>query len=904
MSSHRRKRIARALVLPALGLAALTGLLLWSQREQPYKAGEHTEGLVDSLARRLPPDCPKLSFTDVAAQAGLAFRHFPAERGNRLPEDMGSGVALGDIDGDGWVDVFLVNEAGALPEPDSGWPAGSGSCRMYRNRGDGSFEDVTASSGTGLQLIGMAALFLDADSDGDLDLLVSAFPRLVLLNNDGTGRFTDDTARAGLADLHGFWTGLAAGDIDRDGDVDALVCGYVRYEETPGASQRVAPQSGLDIPALLNPSTFEPERNLLLVNGGDGTFTDRAAAAGVENISGRSLGAIIADLDNDGWPDIYVANDVSDNALFRNRGDGTFEELATRAGVADYRGAMGLALGDFDNDLDLDLYITHWIGQENALYVNVADKLGAGAPLLFMDEADRVGLGQIALGVVGWATGFMDLDNDGRLDLFCVNGHTIPSRDDRAHLIPQRSQLFWNAGPGRGFFELGDMAGDFFTQPRVGRGGAVFDYDLDGDEDLAVVQHGGAAALLRADGATGHSLLLRLRMPQGNRFALGATARLKIGGEERLAVAMHDGSYLSQHAVGDLHVGLGAAAQVDSIRVTWPDGRIEEAGPFAADSLVNWTAGSPAIATPLPGKATAGTLAGAINGAALGASTSLTSGVTTGDLTDSATSASARRAGREALAPVADERTRGLTTGGAAAAKPASVADQRAFYAAVHQAANLRLEGRHVEALAAYQEALLLWPGHEECLYYAGHCLADLGREPEALATWTEMARLHPESSRAWMQLGRMRLPGGDPSLDDLGAAEAAFDRAHHINGEETGPVVQQGVVALLRGDLARADALLADAATSNARSVEARYWRAVVAWRRKDVARAQALLSEARALAPPPAAEPAPGEGHTATGLPLLATGGVTDKLLDRWRTLQDRPNDAEAEFSGLNWP
>jgi tetratricopeptide (TPR) repeat protein len=827
-----RRRLLRLLALPVLLLAAVAGVLLWQGRVRPYAAGERSEGLVDTLARGLPDDVPQVAYTDVAAQAGLAFRHFDAPRSNRLPEDMGSGVAVADVDGDGWPDVFLVNQAGPLDGRAAGWPGSAGTCRLFRNRGDGTFADVTDASGAGLLLLGMGAAFLDADGDGDADLLVSAYRRLVLLLNDGAGHFRDESARAGLDGLDGFWTGLATGDVDRDGDVDAYVCGYVRFDESAAPGADVA-QYGLDIPALLNPSAFEPERNLLLLNRGDGSFDERAAAAGVDNRAGRSLAAVIADLDGDLWPDIYVANDVSDNALFLNRGDGSFLDVAAPTGTADYRGAMGLALGDFDGDLDEDLYITHWVGQENALYVNLSPP-GAGAPQRYMDQADRFGLGQATLDRVGWATGFTDIDLDGWRDLLTVNGSTIPDRSDRARLEPQRSQLFWNAGPQRGFFDVGPVAAAFFREPSVGRGGALLDLDLDGDEDLLIVRHGGAPALLRHEGAPGGALRLRLRRRDGNTFALGATVRVLAGGREQLARQLFDGSYLSQHALGELGVGLGAAPEAERVTVTWPDGAVEQAGPFPAGSLVTWIAGEPPRVEPLPGRPSA---------------------------------------------------------------KPASVEGQRAFFAAIDAAGRLRLQGQPADAESAYRQALALWPDHEDALYYLGHVLLEQGREAEALATWERMTRRYPGSSRAWMQVGRARLPGGAPELDDLAAAERAFGLAHRINGEESGPVVQLGVAALLRGDAATADRLLADAAVLNAKSVEARWWRGWIAWRAGEPGRAAALLAEARAAAPP-LKEAVAGEGETKSGLPMTADADA-GHLLDRWKTLLSRPDDPAAEFA-----
>jgi hypothetical protein len=819
-------------------LVALFAAIVWSRREAPYVPGEIAQGTTDALARELPSDRPALRFTDASEAAGIDFLHFPATRANVLPEDMGSGIALGDVDQDGWTDIFLVNEAAPLGKPAP--PGRAGRCALYRSRGDGTFEDWTDLAGAGLARLGMGAAFLDADSDGDLDLLVTSYGGLDLLRNDGTGHFTDATAEAGLAGLEGFWTGIATADYDRDGWCDAYVCGYVRYVERAGAGAELASQYGLDIPAQINPSAFEPERNLLLHNAGGGRFEELGARAGVENREGRSLGAFFADLTGNGWPDLYVLNDVSDNALFVNLGDGSFEDATSAAMVGDYRGAMGAAVGDFDGDLDLDFFITHWVAQENALYVNLSrPPSGDGAAaLLFMDMADRFGLGHVALDRVGWAAGFVDFDQDGRLDLFAINGSTIPLQADRTRLAPMRSQLFWNGGGGRGFFELGAVAGDFWGEAHVGRGGASFDYDLDGDEDLVVVLHGERARLLRNDGGNANrSILVRLRQREGNRFALGARVRVDGGGRIWLAELGTQGSYLSQHAVGEQAFGLGRLEQVERLAVTWPDGATEESGPLPADSLVTWVRGEPPRVEPLPGKR--------------------------------------------------EEAQRGRL----------DVEGRRRFHRLVDRAGRERIAGELESAVASYREALELWPGHEDALYYLGNCLLELGRRDEALPIFERLVAVAPESSRGWMQIGQICLARGERR--DLEEAERAFERCHAINAEESLPVVRMGLVALLRGDLDEADELLADACMLNARSVEALWLRGSIAWRRGEREAARSLLEQARAAAQGlavTARDTAFDEGDTRAGKAMTTSGGLA--ALARWRTLLERELDPELEY------
>ncbi len=845
MRAWRRRTLRRLSLSGAVLVGGVLAVLLWPDGDEAYVPGERVEGITDTLGRSLPEDHPPVAFTEVTEEAGLRFRHFEAVRSGRLPEDMGSGVALGDADGDGWTDVFLANLAGPMAGREDGWGGAGSPCRLFRNLGDGRFEDRTADSGLGLVALANGAAWVDVDGDADLDLLVTSYGRCSLFRNDGALRFTDVSVESGVAAFEGFWTGIASGDYDRDGDLDLYVTGYVQFREEAGKAAEAMKQYGMAIPALLNPSVFEPERNLLLRNRGDGSFEEVAEAAGVLDASGRGLGATFSDLNNDGWPDLYVANDVSDNALYLNRGDGSFENRTSEALLGDYRGAMGMAVNDFDLDQDLDLFITHWVAQENALYENVTSDLaeeGREPVLMFMDGADRFGLGQIALDMVGWATGFFDFDNDGLRDLFVINGSTIPDAEDPSQLVPQRAQLFWNAGAERGFFELGAAAGAFFTEQRVGRGGAHFDYDLDGDLDIVVVGHGAAAHLLRNDSERGGgSVLLRLRQPEGVRYATGASVIAKWADEAMIDQVGAQGSYLSQHAAGELSFGLGDAGQLDSVTVRWPGGATDEAGPFPAGSLVTWERGSPPRVEPLPGRLRA------------------------------------------------------------AAKEPESIEDKRRFFSLVKQAGRQRIAGELGAAEATYREALQIWPGHWDCLYYLGNTLLELGREAEAMAQLETLVAHRPQSSRGWMQIGRIRLPGGDPALDDLAAAKAAFLRCNAINREESEPSVQLGVVALLEGDLELADDYFADAAMHNSRSVPARWYRGWIAYQRGERSDAGAHLRAARGLAEARGAGGSTSnEGDTAAGGAMTAAAGAqpADSLLHRWRTVAARPEDLDAEY------
>lgn len=575
--SRRQRQVVWTSALGGLFLV-LTGAALWAFSAPPevYRPGEAIDGLTAALERDLPPDYPRVTFTDVTQAAGIDVHHFSGRRTSQLPEDVGSGAAWGDYDGDGRLDLYVVNEVGPLtmtPEEVAASPIHNA---LYRNNGDGTFAEVSAAAGVDFRGWGMGAAWGDVDNDGRPDLFVTAYGENVFYHNDGDGTFTERTAPAGLGGRTGFWTGASWGDYDRDGFLDLYVTGYVRYVPEPGGQASL--QYDAEVPASLNPSSFVPERNLLYHNEGDGTFTEVAEQAGVSDPNGRGFAAAWADFDEDGWPDLYVANDVSDNVLFRNRGDGTFDDVSHEALVADYRGAMGIAVGDWDGDTDVDLFITHWIAQENALYNNMrADAARLGQPQLdgfqFMDEADRYGLGQVALDFIGWGTSFFDYDNDGRLDLFVVNGSTFQQAEAPHLLAPMRDQLFWNRGPEEGFFEVSPVAGDYFRKALVGRGAAFGDYDDDGDVDVFVVNNGGPGVLLRNDGGSGNRWIkVHLTGRQSNRQAIGARLRVVAGGRVQVRQVGAQPSYGSQNSLVE-HVGLGTAARVDTLEVVWPSGQ-------------------------------------------------------------------------------------------------------------------------------------------------------------------------------------------------------------------------------------------------------------------------------------------------------------------------------------------
>jgi hypothetical protein len=585
-----------------LGLFAMVG----KSRLDPYetRADGSVQGLTSVLSREVADEMVTFRLEEVSSPAGIDFRHFPAVRRSLLPEDMGSGLAWGDYDDDGDPDLLLVNFKGSILE-DGPESAAGGRSALYRNEGDGTFTDVTAALGLAQAVYGLGACWGGYDDDGDLDLYLSNYGPNRLYRNDGAGGFSDVTQQAGVGDER-FSAGCAWADYDRDGAIDLYVTNYVDFAFRPEDRERATRQSGAEIPYTINPSSYPPVANRLYRNNGDGSLTDVAEAAGVADPEGRSLGVAWFDFDADGWIDLYVANDVSANGVYRNRGDGGFEDIGASSLAADYRGAMGLAVGDYEHDGDPDLFVTHWVAQENAFFENmysedIPDEAGRRR-LFFMDSADTLGLGQISLRMVGWATGFADLDNDGHLDLWVANGNTLERREDPTRLKAQPVQIF-RQQPSKGFFELAAKACPTLAQPVVGRGGAQADYDGDGRMDIALMVHGGRPLLLHNVSDTGHHWLeIRLRQSGGNTRALGARVSLRSGGGIQSAQVGAGGSYLSQHDT-DLHFGLGAAEQVRELAIHWPDGVVETHHDLPVDRRVTFThqADYGSVARPRPG---------------------------------------------------------------------------------------------------------------------------------------------------------------------------------------------------------------------------------------------------------------------------------------------------------------
>lgn len=589
--TKRKKRLTTAIISGSVFIGILIAIFIYNTgTKQTYTPGEEIKGLNSELTRNLPEGYPQITFKDVTNNAGIEFNHFYGERTIQLPEDMGSGVAWGDYDNDGWQDFFVANFSGSVDLSKEELAQSPAHSQLYHNNQDGTFSEVSTIAGVDLRAWANACAWGDYNNDGWLDLFVSCFGRNYMYQNNGDGTFDEIGKRAGISKFENFWTGITWGDYNLDGNLDLYVCGYVDYQ--PSIHKSTALQYNAEVPTSINPSSFKPIKNLLLRNNGNGTFTEVAEKSGVANASGRSLSAAWCDFDDDGLADLYVANDVSDNGLFRNNGDGTFEDVSYTSFVADYRGAMGIGTGDWDNDGDFDMFITHWIAQENALYSNLKAQLNTKGisvsnRIKFMDEADRFGLGQIALEFIGFGTFFFDYNNDTRLDIFIANGSTFQKRDNPKELIPMKDQLLWNRGSKEGFFNVSPVSGAYFTLAHVGRGAAYADYDNDGDLDVLVVNNLGPAKLLRNDGGNKQKWMkIKLDKKRGNQFGIGSKIRLVAGQTVQVRQVGSQGSYLSQNSLIQ-HFGLGEQSVVDTLEVIWPGGKKQTLLQLVSNQLIS-----------------------------------------------------------------------------------------------------------------------------------------------------------------------------------------------------------------------------------------------------------------------------------------------------------------------------
>ncbi|MAG93576.1 MAG: hypothetical protein CMJ48_07485, partial [Planctomycetaceae bacterium] len=486
-------------VILVVGLALVVGGWIWSR---PQSAPVAHAG-------------PGIQFLEVQDDAGVDFHHFNHGRDSLLPEDVGSGLGWVDYDNDGDDDLYLVNFAGPFLMDRDELAKRPGN-RLYRNDGNGQFTDVTEESGLGHVGWDYACLWFDYDNDGNQDVAITHYEGVLLYHNRGDGTFEESTAKAKLDGINRFLLGMTAGDYDRDGDLDLYLCGYVVFDREksfnrPTVSGRAA--------VWTNPVSRPPLSSILLRNEGDGTFVDVTDEAGVANPGGKTMQALFCDFDDDGWPDLYVANDVATaDALFRNLGNGTFEDVSIPAGTYDRRATMGLATGDLWHRGKTDLFTTHWVEEDHAIWKNQSVNLEeTGSTIILEDVALDARITKFkSTDDVGWGTGLYDFDNDGHLDLILANGSTIEDELtlevlDDPKLIPQPSQIIRNTGKGT-FEDVSEKAGPFFARELVCRGLACSDFNQDGRLDAALLVYNGRLALLQnATNDAGHWLQIRLK---------------------------------------------------------------------------------------------------------------------------------------------------------------------------------------------------------------------------------------------------------------------------------------------------------------------------------------------------------------------------------------------------------
>ena len=525
-----------------------------------------TSNLLDALAAPAPPSAPGFRLVDVTAGAGVQFRHNSGAYGGKLlPETLGAGCAFLDYDGDGWQDILLING--------TDWPGHKrerSTLKLYRNNRNGTFSDVTRSAGLDVEMYGMGVAVGDYDNDGYPDILVTCVGQNVLFKNTGKGTFRDVTKTSGLGGRQAFSTSAVWFDFDRDGLLDLFVCNYVKW--SPEHDVFCSPDGKNK--SYCTPEAYRGETCWLFHNLGNGKFEDVTPTSGIFDSSSKSLGVALLDYDQDGWPDLLVANDTQPNKLYRNQRNGTFKDVAVDAGIAfsaegKARAGMGVDVADFNNSGSPGVAITNFDNEMIGLY-----RASGGGN--YVDVAAQSGVGLASKDKLGFGCTFLDANLDGALDLAVVNGHIDDTvRNVRGVGYAQPPQLFLNDGQGR-FHDVAADAGDGFAQPKVGRGLAYGDFDRDGDLDLLITTNNGPAYLYRNDQLNGNkSLRIRLVGTKSNRDAIGSKVRIFLGETSQSRMVKGGSSYLSQSEL-PLTFGLGKRDKIDRLVIDWPNGGTQE----------------------------------------------------------------------------------------------------------------------------------------------------------------------------------------------------------------------------------------------------------------------------------------------------------------------------------------
>lgn len=512
---------------------------------------------------------PGLPFrlVEVTSAAGIDFKHNSGAFGGKyLPETMGPGCAFLDYDNDGWQDIILINGMD--------WPGHKRqrtTMRLYHNNRNGTFTDVTKRAGLDMEMYGLGVAVGDFNNDGFADLFVTCVGQSRLFQNTGKGTFVDVTQRSGLGNRLGFSTSALWFDYDRDGHLDLFVCNYVKWSP----AQDVFCSLDAKHKSYCTPEAYRGATAWLFHNRGNGTFEDVTATSGIFDSSSKSLGVAMLDYDRDGWVDLFVANDTQPNKLYQNKRDGTFEDVALKAGVAfsedgKARAGMGVDVADYDNSGIPGLVVTNFDNEMLGFYQGTKGGL-------YVDVAPRSNIGKLSQRSLGFGCFFFDADLDGLLDLLVVNGHIDDTvRNVRADTnYEQPPHLFLNLGK-EGFRDVAAEAGADFARPKVGRGAAFGDVDNDGDLDVLITTNQGPAHLYRNDQLAGNrSIRVRLVGTKSNRDGIGAAVRLYHGGESSSRMVKSGSSYLSQSEL-PLTFGMGARDTAERLVIHWPSGSTEE----------------------------------------------------------------------------------------------------------------------------------------------------------------------------------------------------------------------------------------------------------------------------------------------------------------------------------------
>jgi enediyne biosynthesis protein E4 len=566
-------------------LFILLTALLSAQTAPPGPMGPPSKIPQTQAGKNLPTaksSAPVPIFRDIAARAGLTASHISSAEKHYVIESMSGGVGLFDCDNDGRLDIVMVNGSTVDRYRQSG---GDPLVTLWHQDADLKFADITEKAGLPRKGWGMGVAVADFDNDGNLDLFVTSYGGNALYRNKGNCTFEDVTDKAGVRG-GGFSTGAAWADYDRDGYVDLFVSRYVRVDMNnlpEFGSTKFCQFKG--VPVQCGPWGMEGETDLLYHNRGDGTFEEVSKKAGVDDPDKYyGLGATWGDYDNDGWPDLFVADDATPNHLYHNNHDGTFTDDAMVAGIAlnsegQALGSMGVAWGDYDHSERLSMFVAEFADQPNTLYRNQGSRG-------FEDMAMQSRLGQASLPLVGWGTAFFDMENDGWLDLFVCNGHVYPQMDTVKGSAAYAQPMLLHRNLRNGTFEEVSKPAGLADMPLKSRRGAAFgDIANNGNVDVVVLNVGEPPSLLlNTNQSPNHRVMFKLLGTKSNRAAIGARVTVHAGGVTQLDEVRGGSSYLSQNDLR-LHFGLGPAAKIDLVEVRWPTGKSESFKDVAADAI-------------------------------------------------------------------------------------------------------------------------------------------------------------------------------------------------------------------------------------------------------------------------------------------------------------------------------